>query len=194
MQLKAISEYTGCSIDEREELIKTTAQDARNILYFVYQYFLSGIEEPNQCMVTCVRSTNILEFIVHMLTYFSARHDTYSVLLKEQATSLLIQFSCAEQQEEVISKLTGELNLLETLSNLLVTDQDNKTKLNVLWIFSNVMAEPDQSYRNLIIEKTKLIDFLDNISNSIPQTFLYTLPWVLMNLFQGGVTYLTAGE
>ena len=41
-----------------------------------------------------------------------------------------------------------EMSLVETLGNLLVTDQVEKIKLNVLWILSNIMAEADPSYKN----------------------------------------------
>jgi hypothetical protein len=36
-----------------------------------------------------------------------------------------------------------ENQLAETLGNVLITNQADKVKTNVLWIFANIMAEPD---------------------------------------------------
>jgi len=79
--------------------------------------------------------------------------------------------------------------LIERLSELLATEQSEKVKLNVLWILSNLIAEPDQKYRNEVIRRTKLVDFFDAISVKIPRNYLTTIPWLLLNLFKGGFTF-----
>jgi hypothetical protein len=84
--------------------------------------------------------------------------------------------------------------LLERLSELLMTDQADKVKLNVLWTLSNLIAEPDQKYRNEVLRRTKLIDFFDAIAPKIPKIFLTQFPWVLSNLFKGGLTFETKKE
>jgi hypothetical protein len=65
-------------------------------------------------------------------------------MLKEHATSLLIKLAALENSSEIMSALMKKENqLAETLGNVLITNQADKVKTNVLWIFANIMAEPD---------------------------------------------------
>jgi hypothetical protein len=45
-----------------------------------------------------------------------------------------------------------------------------------------------------VIERTRLIDFFDSLINAIPKQYLTTIPWLLSNLFKGGLTYRTAQQ
>jgi hypothetical protein len=65
-------------------------------------------------------------------------------MLKEHATSILIKLAALENSSEIMSALMKKENqLAETLGNVLITNQADKVKTNVLWIFANIMAEPD---------------------------------------------------
>jgi len=65
-------------------------------------------------------------------------------MLKEHATSILIKLAALENSSEIMSALMKKENqLAETLGKVLITNQADKVKTNVLWIFANIMAEPD---------------------------------------------------
>jgi hypothetical protein len=57
---------------------------------------------------------------------------------------------------------------------------------NVLWVYSNLLGEPNNEIYNMIVGNTVIIDFIAASINwdtgSIPPEMLELLPWVCNNI------------
>lgn len=182
--------------DENEEAIKTLAQNARNTLYVIYAYLDDeACVDKKEDIAELTKLTPLLPFISRTLAFYAPRLDTYSEIYKDQATSLLILMSSVENDETTSGQICNpELQLLEVFGTLLTSDQLIKIKLNVLWVLSNLIAEPDFNIRNQVIDRSKLIEYFDSILQQIPKELITTVPWVLLNIFKGGLTFATKHE
>jgi hypothetical protein len=88
------------------------------------------------------------------------------------------------------------------MNSLLTTEQAGPVKLNVVWFFSNIVADGEHSFRNEILSRSKLIDFIDTMTckisqpdrQTIPQNMLNCLPWLIRNLYSTGFTHITQKE
>lgn len=96
-----------------------------------------------------VFKTNILDFIKFFLSFNLTQVDTYAEIFKEQATSLLIVLVAHNNAEEIVKAVINTSGLMETLGQVLNSDcTSEKSKRNILWVYSNIIAEQDLYFRN----------------------------------------------
>lgn len=142
-----------------------------------------------------VFKTNLLDFIKFFLSFNLTRVDTYAEIFKEQATSVLIVLVAHNNAEEIVKAVINTPGLMETLGQVLNNDcTSEKSKRNILWVYSNIIAEQDLSFRNAILTRASLIPFLDTLTNSFSNTYSATIPWLICNLFRGGFTFESKAE
>lgn len=85
---------------------------------------------------------------------------------------MLILIVAQQNAEAAVRKVVTEPHLLETLGEVLNSKHSaEKTKLNVLWVYSNIMAEIDAEFRNEVLARGQLLTFLDSLMVSFPKNF-----------------------
>ena len=64
----------------------------------------------------------------------------------------------------------------------------------IVFTLANICAEPNYILKNHVVKRSGIIDYFDIMTNNMPESAAEYLPWALMNIFMGGMSYVFARE